>query len=234
MLFLLLVVSSILSQEFVAGDATCNMQGICGVNEFGVVPCSVQKEPHKFEDSSKILKTLKSECPELFKGGDDEIPDVCCSPDDVNHMQKVMKLIAMFAGSCSSCARNIKEMVCHAHCAPNQNEFLEITKTSASVNGSAIETIHYLIDKDSLESLFQSCSKVPMMKVMIENGCPDCKTAEGFARAIGDRKSRSPFELNVQLIEKGTNVQVNGKSAKPAEFLILNCSQTGSCGPNCA
>src|SRR5947207_9695140 len=73
---------------------SCRMQDTCGENENGFVPCAVERDNHKFEDSDKVLAILRSECPELFVGKSaDYIPDVCCSPDDVMRMQKNMDYV---------------------------------------------------------------------------------------------------------------------------------------------
>ena len=231
---LLLLLLSLLMPDAILTDPTCVMQGICGKNENGIVPCTVAKEPHKFEDSSDILNILKDECPELFKGSD-PIPDVCCSPDDVIKMQQTMQLVTKNLQSCPSCARNVKEFLCHIHCAPNQASFMETIKSSPSANGSAIDTLNYFIKKQSMEDLYNSCAKQPVMKPLVHmGGCEkDCENAREFTRVIGMRKLRSPFDMNIKMVDTGEKITVNGKDGSPAEFLIVKCADSKSCSDTC-
>jgi hypothetical protein len=216
-------------------EPTCIIQGVCGSNENGVVPCTVSKDPHKFEDSSNVLAILKDECPELFTKGSNEIPDVCCSPEDVMLMQGLMERVSQATSICPSCARNIKEFLCHFHCAPNQASFIEIKKTSPSVNGSAIEEMLYYVKKNSIDRLYKSCSLIPMTKQIVRmGGCEkDCDNGAEYARVFGMRKTMSPFDLKFKLVDMNEKVTVNGKPGAPVDLLITDCAESKSCSDTC-
>lgn len=203
--------------------ATCNLSGVCGENENGAIPCVVDNEPHKFEDTAEILDILKDECPELFPPGV-IVPDVCCSPQDVEKMQNIMKVVSKMITNCPDCLQNSKELLCHFHCAPNQKEFVEITKT----NGKAVDEINYYVSEPSLKGLFAACEKLPAVQMFLKmTGCKEgsCNVND-FVKAMGDRNLKSPFQMNVIVIKDDVPI-VNGKPGKPAEFLI---KEGGQCG----
>lgn len=218
-----------------SADPMCVMQGNCGENENGVVPCVVSKEPHKFEDSSEVLKILQDECPELVSRGGDGIPDVCCSPDDVLAMQKLVKAISSQLSDCPACGKNINEFICHLHCAPNQAEFLQVNKSVDVSNGTALATLMYFVDQKSLEDLFQICSKAPLIKTFVSTtaGCGDKCVAKDYAAAVGSRDRASPFQVMVQMVPKDQTVTVNGKPGSPVQFLLQKCADTNTCSDVC-
>ena len=198
------------------GDKTCNLSGVCGENDRGVVPCVVDNEPHKFEGSDKVLAILKDECPELFPPGV-TIPDVCCSVEDVNKMQGIMKLISSQITNCPDCLQNSKELLCHFHCAPSQKDFLEIVKQT----GNAVDEINYYVNEDSINQLFASCEKLPMMQVFLKTaGCKnDVCNVNDFVKIMGSKDIQSPFQMNV-IITKDKTVTLGGRTGKPAEFMV--------------
>ena len=228
---LLLLLSSV---GFVVPEPTCVLQGVCGKNANGIIPCSVSKDPHKFEDSSDVLKVLRDECPELVKGSTG-IPDVCCSPFDVLQMQTFMGFVDKHLGSCPACARNMKELLCHLHCSPVQSKFLQVSKTTPSANGSAVDSLTYYVSKDSLSAMYQTCAGLPAIKAFVRvDGCEkDCDNPAQLAHVLGEKKIRSPFDMDVRLVDKGASLTVNGKPGAPAELLTQSCKDSNSCGPTC-
>lgn len=218
----------------VVSEPTCVIQGICGQNENGVVPCLVSKEPHKFEDSSDLLKVLRDECPELVSKSTSDVPDVCCSPEDVAMMQKTIKLISDKLTECPACVKNIKEYICHFHCAPNQAQFLEVTKSTPGANGSAVDSMIYYTNKQSLEELYQTCSKHPMVQMFVSmSGCKKDCGAQDFASAMGMRSVGSPFETVMKMVPTGETTTVNGMTGAPVQFLVQKCADTNSCSDVC-
>lgn len=209
------------------------MQGTCGENENGIVPCAVERDNHKFEDSDKVLAILRSECPELFVGKSaDYIPDVCCSPDDVMTMQKNMEYVNKAVGQfCMPCVTNLQEFMCHLLCAPNQEEFMEILKSNPTANGTMVEEINYYVTRDSFVGMFNSCKNVPIIQAIMKmTGCaPDKECGiEDFANAFGKRDGKAPIQMNTIMTDKGTSPTVNGKPGKPADFYVT----PGECSPS--
>jgi len=165
---------------------------------------------------------LKDECPELFDGVTD--PDLCCSEEDVLKMQDIMKMISTIFAGCTDCVKNIKEFICHAHCAANQVEFLEIVKQT----DNKVDEINYFMNEESLKELFMSCQKLPAMQVILQTvGCKDGQNCgvKDFVRAFG---STAPFKINAMLSKDNEKVVVNGNPAKPVKFLVSRDNKCSS------
>jgi len=145
---------------------------------------------------------LKDECPELFDGGITD-PDVCCSEDDVLKMQDIMKMFSTQFSGCPDCVQNIKEFICHFHCAANQVEFLEIVKQT----DNKVDEMNYYMNEASLKELFMSCQKLPAMQAILQStGCGQNCDVQDLVKGVG---ATAPFKVNAMLSKDNEKVIVN-------------------------
>lgn len=205
------------------------MQDICGWSGSRPIPCAVKKPPHRFEDDKEVLALLRDECPELFIDKPaDYVPDVCCSPVDVLAIQNFKNILAkIFDSPCKACVTNSIEIFCHLTCAPNQDEFLEVVKSTPVGNGSIVEELNYYITKPSVEGLFDECKKLPQMKTLLESvGCKNTPcNLDDYLYAFTSRKTNSPYDLNLIWTNKDDTKTINGgKKIVPADLLIEECA----------
>lgn len=220
------------------GDSSgkCLMSGVCGDSLHGYIPCARETDHHKFENDAVALAMLKDECPELFLEGVD-VPEVCCSADELKKLQRTIAMVSMAMPGCPSCTANLKEIFCHLTCAPDQDSFIEVLKTAKNRKGEeSIAEINYYIPKAFSETLYSSCKDVPAMGVPAkkvfcrpfdENTC----TGGKFLSFMGNDKAHrgvSPFQINFKLSDE--KVEANGKTFAPANLIGKQCNEAAGPG----
>lgn len=208
-------------------DGKCLFYDICEFSPLGPVPCVQNRPHHQYEDTHDTLQILKEDCPELFTD-DTTIPEVCCSPEDVIRMQMSFEIYATPYLNCPSCYDNIKRLVCHAICAPNQNQFMSIVKTEKKSNGTVIRELNYYMSEKFVKGWRESCKKTPAYKELLKDGgCDESCGVEDFIKIAGTVGVRLPFQTNLIMMKEGQVPTVNGKPGIaadiPAGMCVSNC-----------
>lgn len=224
----ILLISLILCEN---DDGKCLLNGVCGMSKLGPIPCYEIKPHHQYEDTQDTLKILKEDCPELFTD-DNTIPEVCCSPDDVRRMQMAFDMYAAPYVDCPSCYDNIKRVACHAHCAPNQNQFMSVIKSEKISNGSIIREMDYYVTDTFMAGWRESCKNMPAFKALMEDGgCNENCSLDDFVRIVGSVGVRLPMQVNMKMSKTGETPTVNGQPGKPADIPFQMC--TKNCSEKC-
>lgn len=211
-----------------AVDGQCLLHGFCGETDKGIVPCYVKRDHHQYEDSSDTLELLRSYCPELFLDGV-AIPETCCSPADVKRMQMAFQRHAAPYQDCESCFANVRGYICHAHCAPNQDQFLEIKKVVNVQNGTAVEEMDYYMTRKFVEGFVRSCQKLPaFIQLLKDIGCENSCDLDTFVANVGKAGVRLPFTVNFKIINEGQTITINGIQGEPADIPFRMCKNNCS------
>lgn len=212
-------------------DGNCVLNGICGVTPLGPIPCYEIKPHHQYEGAQDTIKILKEDCPELFTD-DTTIPEVCCSPDDVVRMQMAFDHYATPYLDCPSCYDNMKRVICHAHCAPNQNQFMSILKTEKIENGTVVREMDYYMTEKFATGWRESCKNTPAFKELMKDGaCTGDCTLGDLVRIVGTVGVRLPWTMNLKLSKEGETPIVNGIPGQPADIPFQMC--TSNCSETC-
>jgi Niemann-Pick C1 protein len=80
--------------------------------------------------SSDHIDVLSAFCPEFLEQHSQTTPVLfCCDFDQVLSLGEKLGLASAIAGKCPSCLRNLRQMLCHLVCSPEQHEFMRVTET---------------------------------------------------------------------------------------------------------
>lgn len=156
-------------------DGQCVYGSVCGVTPLGThYFCSISTDHHKFDDTKGSAALLKSECPQLFDPGSDS-PEVCCSSNELFFLQESIEKLKIFASTCEPCYKNFAELLCHSTCAPNQNEFIDITKTTVIDNGTRADALDFYISRKVIQNIIDSCHTLEQFNQLMVTVCGEAK-----------------------------------------------------------
>lgn len=206
----------------------CVLGSDCGLYENKIhTLCSINIDHHKFDNVKESLSLLKDECPQLFTP-ESELPEVCCSSEELNYLQSSINMMRNAVSDCKACWKIVAELFCHLSCAPNQNNFLEITSTTQLSNGSRADSIEVYISRQIINDLFKSCESVKPFGLMMNHLCgkSTCDISKLSNLTIFSRKFGAPADTTLYLIddEKFIN-SVTGKTFMPVKFP----TESGTC-----
>lgn len=203
-------------------EGSCILGDSCGLTDYNFTKsCSAPHDHTKFQGNEELIKVLSNECPELFsKAQKDDIPQTCCTPDDLIHMQANVQMARSQFTDCPSCVNNIIELVCHFRCAPNQDKFLEVTTDE---NGRDILAANYYVTKNFMEATLNSCKDAAnYTRYMKWTGCENnCYTMDALLTALASTAANQ-YSVNFVLSNEHStdSIAEKGKKMYPAHLMI--------------
>lgn len=97
---------------------------------------------------------LKQWCPQFLDSLDTNTHATCCDLEQLNILDRNIKLAANFLKRCPSCLNNLVKHLCYFTCSPEQSDFINTTvKTETKDNKTVefVESIDLYIKTDYLE-----------------------------------------------------------------------------------
>ncbi|KOC62540.1 Niemann-Pick C1 protein [Habropoda laboriosa] len=104
-------------------------------------------------------KLLSKNCPHLMNDFGNGI-HTCCDTNQLETMDKNIKLAANFLSRCPSCLDNLVKHICEFTCSTEQSKFIDVTDIQKENGTSYINGINIYITNEYLEGTFNSCNKV--------------------------------------------------------------------------
>ena len=178
----------------------CLMKGICDETAFGSIPCVSNEEPTPISDMT-ALEELRQMCPHLVNGDN---PLLCCTADQVTHLNQTFEMLSMFLRECPACVRNFEKVICHLSCSADQSQFMKITKTVKNKDqNEMISEVEYFLDDGWAKGVYDSCKGVHRLGFnVLDHYCKpykseDCNHQKFLQFIGGDQKhfGHSPFEM---------------------------------------
>jgi Niemann-Pick C1 protein len=127
--------------------------------------------------------------------------DVCCEEEQVDALQKNLRLAERIIASCPACKENFFNLFCTFTCSPDQSLFVNVTDTGKASNGKDVVTeLDNVWAKEYQSGFYDSCKEV-------KNGASGGKAMgfigggatnyTEFLKFLGDKKLLgSPFQIN--------------------------------------
>ncbi|KAH0833602.1 hypothetical protein AYO21_05280 [Fonsecaea monophora] len=174
----------------------CAIRGHCGKQGFfgSDLPCP---DNGKAESPSDVVREkLVNLC-----GAKWQDTDVCCNEEQVDALQKNLKLAERIIASCPACKENFFNIFCTFTCSPDQSLFVNVTDIGKASNGKDVVTeLDNIWSKDYQSGFYDSCREV-------KNGASGGKAMSfigggatnytEFLKFLGDKKLLgSPFQIN--------------------------------------
>ncbi|CAN3375208.1 hypothetical protein DIURU_001089 [Diutina rugosa] len=186
-----------LASALISGQ--CAMYDDCGKKSvFGQsLPCAAPHPPVK--PDPEVATKIKAICGEEF---DTDL--VCCSPSQVQSLEKQLKKVDPIIQSCPACHKNFYDFICQFTCSRKQGEFIKVVNTETSIDKheEIITELDQFVNPDYAEKFYDSCKEV---KFGATNGRAmdliggGAKNYSQFLKFIGDEKPMlggSPFQIN--------------------------------------
>lgn len=213
----------------------CVMQGVCSESNYGYVPCSsnAKFDPIAFTEGSTSLELLNQQCPDLSS-------PVCCDHNQLIKIRSLVKLISTLLPGCPQCINNIRQLICRFTCATNQQEFVQVLKTTPIKSRTMVNEVNYFIDDQFAQDLFESCKDLVafgsvklgqficnLYRVHINRGLVKCdyRLLFKFFGSSRNAGGYAPFQMNFHFANQ-TSVEVNGQSFKVDKLSSAKCSQS--------
>lgn len=182
-------------------DGFCAMYDNCGKKSlFGSeLPCVNNTEAVK--PSKGSIEILNRIC-----GADFPMERVCCSEKQLLNLESNLKKVDPLISSCPACRKNFYDFFCKFTCSSNQSTFIDITKTSESIDQKKeiVTELSQFVDSDYASEFFNSCKEVKFSATngyamdLIGGGATNYKD---FLKFLGDEKpllGGSPFQINYE------------------------------------
>lgn len=200
--------------------------------------------PQKLTDA-QALKQLQSTCPELYHefGGKDG--EYCCASSQVNLLSTKLGLLHEIVVGCPACDHNFHHLWCYMTCAPYQTEFLNVTKTSKSVDGKdLVDTVDFYVAPTFGAALFDSCKEVKVSSMNTKAISTLCKSDDctGWHMLLSKQGEKFPllnpinieFPLNSSSSVVPAGVETMNDTLPTCYDAVFGCS-CGDCpqGPTC-
>ncbi|XP_053207752.1 NPC intracellular cholesterol transporter 1-like [Panonychus citri] len=145
-----------------SSQGKCVLGGICGHGGTfqSPIPCYKPHVPEPLVDLN-YRSLLKDLCPSFFI--ENENPSVCCTPEQIDALEKSYETPTQLLSRCPSCFENWKQIFCQMTCSPRQSEFLNVTKTlkvSSKPAKLQVQNATYFMSQSFAEGLQKSCKSV--------------------------------------------------------------------------
>ncbi|XP_017025835.1 NPC intracellular cholesterol transporter 1 isoform X2 [Drosophila kikkawai] len=135
----------------------CVWYGVCNTEETG----HSQNCPYNGtarEMPSDGLELLKDRCGFLMENSGNEF---CCDKQQVEILNKNVKLAANFLDRCPSCMENLVRHICQFTCSSQQSDFMHVAETKNNAKGiSYISAVDLHISTEYINKTYKSCSQV--------------------------------------------------------------------------
>lgn len=89
----------------------------------------------------------------------DDTP-VCCTPKQAEIMEKSFEMAEQLFGRCQTCVKNMLKSICELACSPNQNYYINVSKTETNNGKKYVTELNYHIDENYTVGTFESCKSV--------------------------------------------------------------------------
>lgn len=200
----------------------CALRGHCGKQGFfgSDLPCpdNGQAAP----PSADVRNKLVSLCGPQWADG-----DVCCEEEQVDALQKNLKLAERIIASCPACKENFFNLFCTFTCSPDQSLFVNVTETGKASNGNDVVTeLDNIWSQNYQSGFYDSCKEVKngasggKAMAFIGGGA---KNYTEFLKFLGDKKLLgSPFQIN--FLEEPRYEDTEGM--KPEDPRVYACNDT--------
>ena len=174
----------------------CSIRGHCGKQGFfgSDLPCPDNGKAAAPSDT--VREKLVNLC-----GSKWQETDVCCEEEQVDALQKNLKLAERIIASCPACKENFFNLFCTFTCSPDQSLFVNVTNTGKASSGKDVVTeLDNLWSANYQSEFYDSCKEV-------KNGASGgkamgfigggAKNYTQFLKFLGDKKLLgSPFQIN--------------------------------------
>ncbi|XP_074593039.1 NPC intracellular cholesterol transporter 1-like isoform X2 [Brevipalpus obovatus] len=202
------------------------------------VPCYEYHDPQPLSPESSA--TLRSLCPSLFTGSDDDNSPVCCSSDQVEALESSYATAYGLLGRCSSCFHNWKQIFCQMTCSPHQSEFVTVKSYEKfGTNLSSVNEIDYFLTDTFSRGAIKSCADIqgpagPAINLMctVDGSSGECDRDKWF-RSMGRSTRRpggqSPIQVDFVYTPSGS-LPINGTIINPMDERIIPCQESVSEG----
>ncbi|CAL7940989.1 unnamed protein product [Xylocopa violacea] len=150
---------SLISVVSAADDGHCVWYGECYMDAMGHKKNCYYTGPPK-PLSIEGQKLLYKNCPHLMVDSGQGI-NTCCDANQLETMDKNIKLAANFISRCPSCLDNLVKHFCEFTCSTQQSKFINVTEIKKEKDDKEyVNKIDIYITNKYLEGTFNSCSKV--------------------------------------------------------------------------
>ncbi|XP_065355610.1 NPC intracellular cholesterol transporter 1 isoform X2 [Calliphora vicina] len=178
----------------------CVWYGVCNTDDF-------QRNQYcAYNGTAKPIspegrKLLQERCGYLLEN---DATDFCCDSQQVDILNKNIKLAGNFLDRCPSCMANLVRHLCEFTCSPKQSEFMHVVSTENSKDGKLyINNIDLHITANYTNSTYKSCSQVSVPStgqlamdiVCGEHGASRCSATKWFNYMGDSNNVYVPFQI---------------------------------------
>ncbi|XP_037927352.1 NPC intracellular cholesterol transporter 1 isoform X3 [Teleopsis dalmanni] len=214
---------------FAASKQDCVWYGVCNTNSDDLNQYCPYNGTAK-QMSPDGINLLKERCGFLVEDGATEF---CCDSQQVEILNKNVKLAANFLDRCPSCMANLLRHICDFSCSPKQSEFIKIVSTKKNKNEMEyIDSIDLHITAEYLNNTYKSCSQVSvpatgqlafdiMCGTYQASRCSPTKWFEYMGNTDGN--PYVPFQINYIQHENSSSIIDN---KRPLNSLTVPCNSS--------
>ncbi|OCT48287.1 Niemann-Pick type C-related protein 1 [Cladophialophora carrionii] len=200
----------------------CAIRGHCGKQGFfgSDLPCPDNGKAATPSDA--VREKLVNLCGSRWQD-----TDVCCEEEQVDALQKNLRLAERIIASCPACKENFFNLFCTFTCSPDQSLFVNVTETGKASNGKDVVTeLDNVWSKEYQSGFYDSCKEV-------KNGASGGKAMgfigggatnyTEFLKFLGDKKLLgSPFQINFPAQPRYRD----DEGMKPSDPRVYACNDT--------
>ncbi|XP_070161109.1 NPC intracellular cholesterol transporter 1 homolog 1b [Polyergus mexicanus] len=152
-------------------------------------------------NNTKAKAILQKRCPHFFEN--DELPETCCSAEQISTMDGSMNLAASIFSRCTTCIKNMFRLICDITCSPEQSRFVKVTK-SAKENGiEYVEESEIHVTEQYINATYDSCKNVVVPSsgnLAMDLACGSLAASKCspklWYKYMGDVSDFVPFQMN--------------------------------------
>ncbi|XP_063702707.1 NPC intracellular cholesterol transporter 1 [Culicoides brevitarsis] len=195
------------------GQSQCVWYGICNRDAKGMQQyCSYNGTAKVLEASG--VELLNVYCPHFVqqqqKHAEDGTIEVCCDKDQIEVLNKNVKMAAGFLKRCPSCLNNLVRHLCEFTCSPRQSEFMQVKgiEVNPKTKLEYIREMDLHVSETYINGTFDSCKQVSTPstgQLALDIMCGEwaslnCNPQRWF-HYMGDMETNSyvPFQINYKL-----------------------------------
>ena len=214
------------------------MNGICGQNSFGHIPCAKEAVPLKVTDQEAIA-SLSKHCPSLVAANEEN--GLCCNSDQINDLTSTtLLLFGNFIRRCPSCYVNYANLFCNLLCSPKQSDYVKVMKTATDedTNQQIVSVIDYFVDQSTADNWYKSCQNVTkdgrrqLIHICHPWKVEQCspKRALQYLGSDLDHNGHFPYMVDFMLSSDDV-VRFENQEFKPFKFEATTCDKSDqACG----